>query len=104
MMRMGYDYAHGTGHGVGINVHESGARISSTSQVPMAEGQVVSIEPGIYIPGVGGVRLENICIVEKHPKFKGFLRFFSANKTACKATATGSAKAASLILRFLGIS
>jgi Xaa-Pro aminopeptidase len=36
---------------------------------------VVSIEPGIYIPGFGGVRLENIAFVEKHPEFSNMLRF-----------------------------
>jgi Xaa-Pro aminopeptidase len=41
----------------------------------MKAGQVVSIEPGIYIPGFGGVRLENIVWVENHPEFKGMLRF-----------------------------
>lgn len=75
MYRFGYDFAHGTGHGVGIHVHESGVRISSKSTQPMLAGQVVSIEPGIYIPGFGGVRLENIACVEKHPEFEGFLRF-----------------------------
>jgi len=75
MYRHGYDFAHGTGHGVGIHVHESGVRISSKSTQPMKAGQVVSIEPGIYIPGFGGVRLENIAYVEEHPEFKGFLRF-----------------------------
>ena len=38
-------------------------------------GQVISLEPGIYIPGFGGVRLENIGIVQKHPEFAGFLCF-----------------------------
>ncbi len=75
MRKFGYDYMHGTGHGVGVHVHESGVRISSISNVPMKEHQVVSLEPGIYIPGVGGVRIENIAIVEKHPEFKGMLRF-----------------------------
>jgi Xaa-Pro aminopeptidase len=77
LRKKGYDYAHGTGHGVGINVHEPGVRISSISNVPMKAGQVVSIEPGIYIPGFGGVRLENIALVEKHPDFPNMLRFKS---------------------------
>lgn len=75
MRKHGYDYNHGTGHGVGIHVHEPGVRISSISNVPMKEGQIVSIEPGIYIPGFGGVRLENIAYVEKHPDYPGMLRF-----------------------------
>lgn len=75
MMKKGYNFAHGTGHGVGVNVHEGGVRISPASDLPMKAGQVVSIEPGIYIAGFGGVRLENIVIVEKHPEFQGYLRF-----------------------------
>lgn len=77
MMKHGYNYNHGTGHGVGIHVHEDGVRLSLISQQPMRAGQVVSIEPGIYVPGFGGVRLENVAVVEKHPEFKGFLRFRS---------------------------
>lgn len=75
MRKKGHDYNHGTGHGVGINVHEPGVRISSISTVPMKLGQVVSNEPGIYIPGFGGVRLENILYTEKHPEFSNMLRF-----------------------------
>lgn len=75
MRKHGFDYGHGTGHGVGIHVHEPGVRISPISNVPMKEGQVVSIEPGIYIRGYGGVRLENIAYVEAHPEHKGMLRF-----------------------------
>ncbi len=73
MRKRGYDYSHGTGHGVGVHVHEPGVRLSSISTVPMKEGQVVSIEPGIYVPGFGGVRLENIAWVQKHPRFSGML-------------------------------
>ena len=75
MRKKGYDYAHGTGHGVGIHVHEPGPRLSNISQAPMKLGQAVSIEPGIYIPGFGGVRLENIVYTEKHPQYPGMLRF-----------------------------
>lgn len=77
MFKYGYNYNHGTGHGVGINVHEGGFRISPNSTVPLKENTVGSLEPGIYIPGFGGVRLENIVIVKKHPKFNGMLCFES---------------------------
>jgi Xaa-Pro aminopeptidase len=60
-----YNYGHGTGHGVGILVHESGARISSASEIPLLENVVVSMEPGIYIEGKGGVRIENVVVVKK---------------------------------------
>ncbi len=73
----GYNYNHGTGHGVGINVHEGGFRIGPSSTIPLILNRVGSIEPGIYIPGFGGVRLENIVIVKKHPEFENFLCFES---------------------------
>jgi Xaa-Pro aminopeptidase len=75
MRKKGYDYNHGTGHGVGIHVHEPGVRLSSISNVPMKLGQAVSIEPGIYIPGFGGVRLENIAYTERHTDYPNMLRF-----------------------------
>lgn len=77
LYQAGYDYAHGTGHGVGLEVHEGGAGIGPTRNYPMKAGQVISIEPGIYIPGFGGVRLENIGLVVEHPKYEGFLKFES---------------------------
>lgn len=77
LLRKGYNYAHGTGHGVGINVHEDGARFNSRSTLPIKPGQLVSIEPGIYLPGFGGVRLENIILVEAHPQYKGMVKFRS---------------------------
>jgi len=73
----GYNYNHGTGHGVGINVHEGGFRIGPQSTMPLIENRVGSIEPGIYLPGFGGVRLENIVIVKKHSDYPGFLCFES---------------------------
>jgi len=73
----GYDFAHGTGHGVGIHVHEGGVGIGPTRNYILKPGQVVSIEPGIYIPGFGGVRLENIGLIKEHPVHKGFLCFES---------------------------
>ena len=63
LWREGLQYMHGTGHGVGINVHETPPRISSLSSLPLQPGQVFSIEPGIYIKGEGGVRIENLCTV-----------------------------------------
>ena len=71
----GFDYAHGTGHGVGINVHEGGYSLVPGSDVPIEPGKVGSIEPGIYVPGFMGVRLEDVAVVEEHPKIKDRLRF-----------------------------
>ncbi|MBI2521155.1 MAG: M24 family metallopeptidase [Bdellovibrio sp.] len=73
----GYDYGHGTGHGIGINVHEGHYSISPRSTLPLNEGLVGSIEPGIYLSGFGGVRLENGVVVETHGTFPGMLRFRS---------------------------
>lgn len=71
----GLDFAHGTGHGIGINVHEKGYSIRPNSKVPLTEGLVGSLEPGFYAPGVGGIRLENIALIEKHPQKQDMLHF-----------------------------
>ncbi|WP_051321646.1 aminopeptidase P family protein [Chrysiogenes arsenatis] len=56
-------FGHGTGHGVGIQIHEAPV-LSPRSQEAIAEaGMVVTVEPGIYVPGVGGVRIEDLIIV-----------------------------------------
>jgi Xaa-Pro aminopeptidase len=70
----GLNYNHGTGHGVGINVHEFPPRISPIGGSPLEEGYVFSIEPGVYLPSFGGIRIENLCTVEKAPKMPGFIR------------------------------
>jgi len=71
----GYSYAHGTGHGIGVHVHEGGYSITPVSEVEIKEGTHGSIEPGIYIPGLGGVRIENTVFVEAHPNKEGILKF-----------------------------
>ncbi|MCK9274458.1 MAG: Xaa-Pro peptidase family protein [Syntrophales bacterium] len=58
----GHYFSHGTGHGVGLDVHEEPA-VSAKSQAVLKEGMVVTIEPGIYIPGVLGVRIESMVLV-----------------------------------------
>lgn len=57
-------FRHSTGHGVGAAVHEAPA-INSLAEGLLAEGMVVTIEPGVYIPGKGGVRLEDLVLVEE---------------------------------------
>ncbi|PTV94517.1 Xaa-Pro aminopeptidase [Rhodobacter aestuarii] len=66
----GYDYDHGTGHGVGaaLCVHEGPARISRISDVPLAPGMILSNEPGYYREGHWGIRIENLILVETAPK------------------------------------
>lgn len=51
-------FIHGLGHGVGLEIHE-GPRIASGEKQPLRPGNVVTIEPGIYFPGWGAIRLEN---------------------------------------------
>ena len=57
-------FLHSTGHGVGIEIHEP-PRISEKSDEVLQENTVITIEPGIYLPHKGGVRLENIVVVKK---------------------------------------
>jgi Xaa-Pro aminopeptidase len=70
----GLNYNHGTGHGVGINVHEFPPRVAPGANASLEEGHVFSIEPGVYLPKFGGIRIENLCTVEAAPKMDGFLR------------------------------
>ena len=58
-------FGHGLGHGVGIDIHEFPAA-SPRSKHVVQEGMVFTIEPGIYIPGWGGVRIEDTVVVEKN--------------------------------------
>ncbi|HEX9205016.1 MAG TPA: aminopeptidase P family protein [Candidatus Deferrimicrobiaceae bacterium] len=51
-------FVHSTGHGVGLDIHER-PTLSRRSKDLLAEGMVVTVEPGVYLPGVGGVRLED---------------------------------------------
>ena len=55
-------FGHGLGHSVGIDIHEN-PRLSMTCQDTVQVGHVLTVEPGIYLPGVGGVRIEDTCLV-----------------------------------------
>jgi len=57
-------FGHALGHGVGLAVHED-PRLSSRSRKKLRPGMVVTVEPGIYLPGWGGIRLENMVVVRE---------------------------------------
>jgi Xaa-Pro aminopeptidase len=58
----GEQFGHGTGHGVGLEVHEA-PRIAPTAEGKLESGNVVTIEPGVYVPGRFGVRIEDLVAV-----------------------------------------
>jgi Xaa-Pro aminopeptidase len=74
-------FGHGTGHGVGIQVHEL-PRIAWNKEEIVKEDMVFTIEPGVYVPGLGGVRIEDMVMVKQNghevlttlPKESGIIR------------------------------
>jgi len=57
-------FKHATGHGIGLAVHE-GPRVSKDSKDILKEGMIITVEPGIYIPNVGGFRIEDMVLVKR---------------------------------------
>lgn len=55
-------FSHSTGHGIGLEIHEQ-PRIGSLENIRLASGMVITIEPGAYVEGVGGVRIEDVVVV-----------------------------------------
>lgn len=55
-------FVHGTGHGVGLDIHEE-PRVGPSSDAKLAAGSVITVEPGVYLPGHGGVRIEDMVVV-----------------------------------------
>jgi len=58
----GQYFTHSTGHGVGLEIHEA-PRIASGQSQKLQPGMVVTVEPGVYVPGAGGVRIEDMVLV-----------------------------------------
>ncbi|NLY73883.1 MAG: aminopeptidase P family protein [Firmicutes bacterium] len=58
-------FGHGLGHSVGLNIHEN-PRLSPTESNQIPKGAVVTVEPGIYLPDWGGIRIEDLVVVEEH--------------------------------------
>ena len=78
LKKMGLDYSHGTGHGVGffLNVHEGPQSISKINTVKIKEGMILSNEPGYYKKDKFGIRIENLVYVKRQNK-----RLFFENLT-----------------------
>ena len=68
-------FGHSLGHGTGLVIHES-PRYAQTNNEPIKAGTIVSIEPGIYLPGKFGVRIEDLALVTE----KGIINFVTAPK------------------------
>jgi Xaa-Pro aminopeptidase len=60
--KLGISFEHGLGHGVGLDVHEA-PRLARTGEGSLEAGNVVTVEPGVYVPGEFGIRIEDLVTV-----------------------------------------
>jgi Xaa-Pro aminopeptidase len=63
--KLGRYFTHSTGHGVGLEIHEA-PRLAAGQQEVLRPGMVITIEPGVYLPGKFGVRIEDMVLVTDH--------------------------------------
>jgi Xaa-Pro aminopeptidase len=77
LWQVGLNYSHGTGHGVGafLSVHEGPAGISPRAHVPLEAGMIISNEPGFYLEGKYGIRIENLIHIVQSEIAEDFLAF-----------------------------
>lgn len=61
----GDNFGHSTGHGLGMEVHDVAPSLAPKSEITLQPGMVVTVEPGIYIPGFGGVRIEDDVVIRE---------------------------------------
>lgn len=61
---LGRSFVHGTGHGLGLEIHEE-PRVGKNVKTRLAAGNVITLEPGVYVPGWGGVRIEDVVVVRR---------------------------------------